>query len=170
MTDHNPHGWEPDPRKMGNWRAMFEQPRRDAQPPGSPEPPPAAFDDAAMDSGGGDFDPQEYRPWILQRGRSRPSMMLGLRRFDARAGLWQGWGLPYPSLYAVEYMGDRMLNLDFGSRQFVIEGHGLMELARCIKQGTVAVIQEYAAPIWPHQPQGPVVTAIRRIGHGQPSA
>lgn len=165
MTEQNP-GWEPDPRRMGNWRAMFEQPRRDGEPPGPPGPLPAdttTYDDTALDDAA-EGDAREYRPWILQRGRSRPAMMLGLRRFDPRAGFWQGWGMPYPSLYAVEYMGDRMLSLDFGSRQFVIEGDGLMPLARYIKQGAVAVIQEYAAPVWPERPEGPIVTAIRRVG------
>ncbi|MGA0546829.1 hypothetical protein ACO2Q1_16280 [Brevundimonas sp. VNH65] len=166
MTNQGP--WEPDVNKMGNWRAMFEPPRRDGQPP--PDAPAAASipDDAAMEDESSDGVAREYRPWLLQRGRSRPAMMLGLRRFDARSGLWQGWGLPYPSLLAVEYVGDRMLSLDFGSRQFMIQGHGLSTLARHLKQGIVTVIQEHAASVWPGPTEGPVVTSIMKVG-GEPT-
>jgi hypothetical protein len=90
--------------------------------------------------------------------------MLELRRYDARAGLWQGWSMPYPNLYAVEFMGDRMLSLDFGVRQFVIEGRGLDVLARHLSLGGVQRVIEYAAATWPEQPQGPMVSAIRRAG------
>lgn len=165
MSTHN-NGWEPDPGKMGNWRAMFDQPRGAApgQPASSPSPPPEAvpLDEAALP------DLTTYRPWLLQRGRSRPSLMLGLRRFEPRSGLWQGWGLSYPSLQAVEYMGDRMLSLDFGTRQFVIEGRGLDELARRIQEGSVLAVLEYAAPVWPTLPDGPAVTAIKRIAPETP--
>lgn len=156
--------WEPDPRRVGNnWTAMFDQQRGSAAPSGAQLPPPsqeATDDDAALP------DLAIYRPWLLQRGRSRPPMMLGLRRFDPRSGQWIGWGMSYPSLFAVDYIGDRVLTLDFGMRQFAIEGHGLDELARRIKQGMVATILEYAASIWPERPDGPTVTAIRRVEAG----
>ncbi|WBY08941.1 hypothetical protein PIB19_05960 [Sphingomonas sp. 7/4-4] len=165
MSTHG-GGWEPDPNKTGNWRAMFEQPRGAApgQPAASP-PPPA---DAALDDTAPSHDLTTYKPWLLQRGRSRPSLMLGLRRFEARSGLWQGWGLSYPSLQAVEYIGDRFVSFDFGTRQFVLEGRGLDELARRIAEGTVLVVLEYAAQVWATLPDGPVVTAIRRAGMETP--
>lgn len=161
MSTHN-SGWEPDPKKMGNWQAMFEPARRNGQPPG---PPPAAgaTDDAAED-GATAPDPREYHPWMLQRGRSRPAMMLELRRFERRSGLWQGWVLSYPSLQAVEYLGERMLSLDFGMRKFVLEGDGLSELTARLQQGIVLTVQEYSGDIWPERPTGPVITAIRRAG------
>ena len=160
MSTHN-NGWEPDPNKMGNWRSMFEQSR--GATPGreaSPTPPP---DDTPLDDTAASHDLTSYKPWLLQRGRSRPSLMLGLRRFEARSGLWQGWGLSYPSLQAVEYIGDRMLSLDFGTRQFMLEGHGLDELERRLAEGTVVTIVEYAAQVWATKPDGPIVTAIGKI-------
>ncbi len=158
-------GWEPDPSKMGNWRAMFEQPRGavPGQPAASSPPPDAVPDDAAPS-----HDLTTYKPWLLQRGRSRPSLMLGLRRFEARSGLWQGWGLSYHSLQAVEYIGDRLVSLDFGTRQFMIEGRGLDELARRIGEGSVLVVLEYAAPVWATLPDGPVVTAIKHVSAETP--
>lgn len=162
MSTHN-GGWEPDPNKMGNWRAMFE-PQREAAPGRQASSPLPPTDDAPPDGGAEAHDLTVYRPWLLQRGRSRPSLMLGLRRFDARSGLWQGWGLSYPGLQAVEYVGHKMLCLDFGSRQFMLEGHGLDELARRIKEGSVLVILEYAPQVWPERPAGPFVASIRRIG------
>ena len=155
--------WEPDPHSVGNnWRSMFGQPRG-AGPSTAPAtahtPPEATADDDVRPP-----DLTVYRPWLLRRGGSRPAMMLGLRRFDPRSGQWIGWGMSYPNLFAVEYIGDRVVTLDFGMRQFVIEGRGLDELARRIKQGTVMVILEYAPSVWPDAPKGPVVTAIRRVG------
>lgn len=94
------------------------------------------------------LDAPEYRPWILQRGRTRPVMMLHLRRFDTRSQLWQGWQMSYPHLVAVEYTGDTMLSLDFGTRQFMIEGTGLDELARNLQSGTVLIVQQYTENIW----------------------
>lgn len=160
MSTHN-SGWEPDPNKMGNWRAMFE-PQRGAAPGQSASPPPPP-DDAPLDDAAASHDLTSYKPWLLQRGRSRPSLMLGLRRFDPRSRLWQGWGLSYPSLQAVEYFGDKMLSLDFGTRQFMLEGHGLDELARRIGEGTVVTILEYAAQVWPERPAGPAITSIKRL-------
>jgi hypothetical protein len=160
MTDPTAQGWEPDPRKMGNWRAMFETPRH-GEPPG---PPTGSAEASTHEDNPAQIDPREYHPWMLQRGRSRPAMMLELRRYEPRSGLWQGWVLSYPSLHAVEYMGERMLSLDFGLRKFVLEGDGLSELTARLQQGVVLAIQEYCEKVWPHRPAGPVISAIRRMG------
>lgn len=109
------------------------------------------------------LDPTEYRPWILQRGRTRPAMMLHLRRYDPRSRLWQGWQVSYPHLIAVEYTGDTMLSLDFGSRQFVIEGRGLTELSRHLQSGSVMTVTEYTPNIWTVPPVGGVISALRLI-------
>lgn len=154
--------WEPDPSKLGNsWTSMFEsQARQTASRPAQPGPAPAeAFDDTDI----ADDATPEYRPWILQRGQSRSAMMLALRWFDAKAGMWHGSAVAYPSLYAIDTIGERMMSLDFGARQFVVEGSGLDELGRYLLQGTVLKIIEYAAPVWPTRAAGPVVTAIRRV-------
>lgn len=158
MTDHRSQGWEPDPQKMGNWASMFEQPRGAQQPPPAPDTAgDLPLDDREL------LDSQEYRPWMLQRGRTRPAMMLELRRFEPRSGLWQGWVLSYPSLHAVEYIGERMLSLDFGLRQFVIEGDGLAPLVGLIQHGVVLSIHEYSPALWPSKAPGPAVTSIRRV-------
>jgi hypothetical protein len=163
MSDHDPRKpWEPDPNRVGtNWTSMFEQPRSGgATPTPSATPTPAASptEDEALAP-----DLTVYKPWVLQRGRSRPSLMLGLRRYDPRSGQWIGWGVSYANLFAVEYIGDRMVSLDFGLRQYVIEGRGLDELARRIKQGTVTTVLEYSAAIWPQPTEAAMVTAIKRI-------
>ncbi len=166
MTDQPPDSWEPDPRKMGNWRAMFEQPRGSGpmprQPSVGPETP-NSYDDASSDHAG-EFDPAIYRPWILQRGRSRPAALIDLRWYDARAGMWMGCAMAYPQLVSVEYVGERMVNLDFGKRQFVLEGEGLIELVRRIQDGSVIAIQEHTTSIWPNQQKGPVINSIKRVG------
>lgn len=161
-NDHDPRRpWEPDPRRVGNnWTAMFDQPRTAGTAPPSSLEPEQADDDLRPP------DLTTYKPWLLQRGRSRPPMMLGLRRFDPRSNQWIGHGLSYPSLFSVEYIGDRVVTLDFGIRQFIIEGRGLDELARRIKQGAVTTVLEYAASIWPERPDGPVVTGIRQVVEG----
>jgi hypothetical protein len=110
------------------------------------------------------LDPGHYRPWVLQRGRSRPAMLLDLRRYEPRSGMWTGWALSYPSLVAAEYVGERMLSLDFGERQFMIEGDGLSDLMAQLQLGTVISVQEYSAAVWPNRPAGPHVTSIRRLG------
>jgi hypothetical protein len=94
------------------------------------------------------FDEAEYKPWVLQRGRSRPAMMLHLRRYEPKSGLWVGWQLAYPHLVAVEYTGDRLLSLDFGTRHFIVEGSGLHELARHLQIGSVLMVQEFAKGVW----------------------
>jgi hypothetical protein len=160
MTDERTP-WQPDQRKMGNWTSMFDRQERDGSPPAQSVAPaieaPSEADAPALDL-------TEYRPWQLQRGRSRPALMLALRRFDPKSGLWRGWALAYPSLYAVEHLGDRMVSLDFGgTRQFVVEGHGLDVLADHLQQGIVLNIVEYAASIWPTAGAA-IVTGIQCLG------
>jgi hypothetical protein len=152
--------WEPNPQKLGNWTAMFEPSARATSSPASPAAATTATDGTAELPG---HDPSEYRPWTLQRGQSRPTMMLDLRRFEPKSGFWTGWQLAYSHLVAVEYIGDRMLSLDFGTRQFVIEGGGLDELARHFQQGSVVTIQEHAPSLWPNPPGAAVVTRIRQV-------
>jgi hypothetical protein len=156
MDDNNPN----------NWRGMFEQGRThgrsvagngmNAPPPPEREEPP---DDDALT-----LDLTDYKPWVLQRGRSRPTMLLNLCRYEAKSGMWMGWQLSYPHLSAVEYIGDKMLSLDFGTRQFVIEGSGLDELVRHLQAGTVMAMHEYAASVWPKGHDGPWIRSIRRLG------
>ena len=155
MDDNNPT----------NWRGMFEQGRTSGRslggdgmnvppPPEREEPP----DDDALN-----LDLTDYKPWVLQRGRSRPTMLLELRRYEPKSGMWMGWQMSYPHLSAVEFIGDKMLSLDFGTRQFVIEGSGLDELVRHLQLGTVMTIQEYNAEIWPARPTGAIIKAINKI-------
>jgi hypothetical protein len=163
MPHNNPPSWEPEPQKMGNWRAMFES-DRGGKPPEAPpsargEPP----REQAPDDEAPGLDLSVYRPWILQRGRSRPAMMLEFRRFEPRSGLWAGWAIAYPHLVALEYTGDKMLSLDFGTRQVIVEGQGLDELARLIQQGSVVTIQEYAAQLWPMPTEGGSISVIREL-------
>ena len=160
MTDPN-KPWEPDPKKMGNWASMFEPKAREdalAQPPASAS---VRTDDGALI--GPDETSAQYRPWLLQRGRSQPAMMLLFRKFDPRSGLWIGWQAAYPQLNAVDFIGDRMVSLDFGIRQFVLEGRGLDELARHIQSGSVLTIEEFSAHVWPQPESGPVITKIEKI-------
>lgn len=162
MSDpHKP--WEPDPAKLGNWQAMFETRRAgSALPPSNEasEPPvAAAYDDADIPA----LDLQDYKPWILQRGRGSPALMLAIRRYDHRAGLWECWSTAYHALFSVDYLGDKVVGLDFGVRRFMLEGTGLDLLARYLQQGSVLKIVEYAPTIWPTREEGPIITAIRRI-------
>ena len=116
------------------------------------------------------LDMAEYRPWILQRGRSRPAIMLHLRRYEPKSGLWTGWQrwqMSYPHLAAVEYVGDRMLSLDFGQRQFVIEGTGLGELARHLQSGSVLMVQEYSQTIWSMRGHDPLMSIITKLGQSK---
>jgi hypothetical protein len=152
----------------GNWRDRFE-PQRDiggsamgAPPPMSAQRPP----DAELDDDGPALDIAHYRPWTLQRGRSRPVMMLDMKRYDERSGFWTGWAVSYPHLIALQYTGDRLLSLDFGARQFIIEGDGLGELARHLQQGAVLTIHEYASSIWPTFNKDSCVRMIRQITAG----
>jgi hypothetical protein len=151
MNQDNPRRWQ---EAFGR---AAQDPRR-----GIGGEPPMPREEPSFD-GPPDLDTAEYKPWVLQRGRSRPAMMLHLRRYEPKSGLWVGWQLAYPHLIAAEYIGDRMLSLDFGSRQFVIEGTGLDELARRLQDGEVLAVQEYDAEVWPVRQAGPIVAAIRRI-------
>ena len=149
----------------GSWTDKFEPARGAGGAAGVP--PPMAEDERDEDALA--LDLAEYKPWTVQRGRSRPAMMLELRRFDQRSGLWIGWQLSYPSLVAVEYVGDRLLTLDFGTRLFALEGQTLTELARHLQQGAVLAVQEYAASVWPARPAGPIISAIRNLSATDPS-
>lgn len=174
-----------DQSNPNNWRSMFERggngqpqtPRgKAAAPVGYDDgyaPPPQGVDgrtplshadiadEAAMALA---LDAPEYKPWVLQRGSGRPAMMLHLRRFEPKSGLWMGWQVAYPHLIAVEYVGDKMLSLDFGQRQFIIKGTGVGELARHLQNGSVLMVQEYVATIWPTHPGCPSIDSIIRVG------
>ena len=166
MATHDPNGWEPDPKKTGNWRAMFEQSRHGGQSPGAlpsmvapaAVPTDAPFDDAALAP-----DPSIYRPWILQRGGSRPSMMLDFRRYEPRSGLWSGWAIAYPHLVGLEYTGDQMLSLDFSKSQIMIMGTGLDELVRHLQNGSVVSLQEYSHSVWPMHGDGSLIRSIAKL-------
>lgn len=149
-----------------HWRDMLNQQGRGARQVGgeAPLPPPSLTQAEPEREEPLELDMAEYRPWVLQRGRSRPAALLDLRWYDARASLWLGCAVAYPHLAAAEYIGDRMLSLDFGKRQFVIEGEGLAELVRRIQEGSVIAIQEYAKAVWPRRQEGPVVFSIRKLG------
>lgn len=162
MPDSIPKSWEPDPRRMGNWRSMFEQPNRGA--PQVPAPPETGDASPVADVETPPLDTKEYRPWVIQRGRSQASMMLHLRRYERRSGLWMGWVLPYYSLHAVEYVGDQMLSLDFGARQFMLEGAGLNQAVDFIQQGLILAMLEYNSSIWPEISAGHnIISSIRTI-------
>jgi hypothetical protein len=180
-----------DNQNPSNWRSMFEAKRRE-RPPGTDHTSGGVADggyddgfDAAHARANGDMphppltpeditdeaaialagDTAEYTPWVLQRGRGRPAMMLHLRRFDPKSGLWIGWEIAYPHLIAVEYIGDKLLSLDFGTRQFMLQGHGLDELAARLQQGTVLMVQEYCDKVWPQRPAGGLITSIAKVGN-----
>lgn len=163
MDHPKSQGWEPDPSKMGNWRAQLMQDR--GAPIGGPAP--ADPTEVPREHASREVelapDVSEYRPWILQRSRSHPAMMLEFRRYEPRSGLWTGWAISYPHLVTLEYTGDKLLSLDFGSRQVMVEGRGLDELARYIQQGAVLAIQEHAPAIWSSLAEGARVSAIRSM-------
>jgi hypothetical protein len=162
-----------------NWREMFEQGRNGngrgvdrnmggnmppAQQGGyAPTHAPASQRDELDDDGAPALDLSTYRPWTLQRGQGRPSMLLDLRRYEPKSGLWIGWQMAYPHLIAVEYIGDKMLSLDFGTRQFMIEGRGLDELARYLQQGSVVNVVEYSERVWGMDGHGPMIGRIAKI-------
>ena len=147
----------------GKWSERFEQgrPALASVPTQSPAPASIGGDEREEDSLA--LDLSVYRPWVIQRGRSRPAVLLDLRRYDAKSGMWMGWQMAYPHLVAAEYVGDRMLSLDFGTRQFMIEGRGLDALARHLQQGTVLAIQEYSEKVWPTSSPDGSVTRISKI-------
>lgn len=74
-----------------------------------------------------------------------------------------GWQIAYPHLIAVEYVGDTVLSLDFGARQFVIEGTGLGELARHLQSGSVLMVQEYAERVWNTEQVSQVVKRLTKV-------
>jgi hypothetical protein len=137
------------------------QPNLRGELPRPPLTPEEITDEAAMALA---LDAPQYKPWVLQRGRGRPAMMLHLRRYEPKSGLWMGWQLAYPHLVATEYVGDTMLSLDFGTRQFVIEGTGLHELNRHLQNGSVMMVQEFAHEAWPNHNTGEVVRKIALVG------
>jgi hypothetical protein len=108
-------------------------------------------------------DLQVYHPWILQRGRSHPAMFIDFRRFDPKSGLLMGCQMSYPMLTSIEYTGDKLLSLDFGQRKFMIEGRGLIDLARHLQQGIVLAVQEYSEAIWNAKPESGFVARIVRV-------
>ncbi len=147
----------------GGYDDGFDAPRAHATGamPHNPLTPEDITDEAAMALA---HDTAEYAPWVLQRGLSRPAMMLHLRRFESKSGLWIGWQLSYPHLIATEYTGDKMLSLDFGTRQFMLQGLGLDELVARLQQNSVLMVQEYCDKVWPMRPAGGVITSITLIG------
>ncbi len=177
--DHSSNG--------NHWRQMFDNGRRGGpsapQVRGPASPAPFGYDDGydpAREAGPTHpqeplsseditdeaamalaLDATEYRPWILQRGRSRPAMMLHLRRYDSKTAQWMGWQVAYSHLAAIEYVGSKLVSLDFGARQFVIEGSGLDELARHLQTGSVLMMQEYAAGLCGQGSAGARIDAIR---------
>lgn len=144
---------------MSNWQDMFE-PRRPESPVAT-TPQEIAHDPA--DETAPAPDPRAYHPWIIQRGRSRPAMLLDFRQFEPKSGLLIGCQMPYHHLAGIEYLGDRMVTLDFGLRQFVIEGAGLDELARHLQQGTVLAIQQYSERVWPQAQHSPIITRVVKV-------
>lgn len=152
---------------MSKWQDMFEP--RKAEMVGGITTSTSVGTAAPTDEGVPAPDLQVYHPWILQRGRSRPAMFLDFRRFDPKSGLLMGFQMSYPMLMSMEYTGDRLLSLDFGTKHFAIEGIGMIELARHLQQGIVLAVQEYSASVWKAKPATSVVTRIVKV-EPQPSS
>ena len=153
--------WEPDPSRVGkNWTDMFEPSKPFTARTAPPPPPDPEYDDAPVAG----RETGDYKPWTLQRGAGRPSIMIDFRRYEPKSGLWMGKQLSYAHLLAVEYVGDRMVSLDFGTRSVVIEGRGLDELARHLQQCSVTIVHEHAPRLWAVAPDGAIVSTIRDIG------
>lgn len=148
-----------------NWQDKFN-PNRPAAQLGGGSPPLTSRDEPVDD--GLDLDMAEYKPWVLQRGRSRPAMMLHLRRFEPKSGLWMGWQLSYPHLQAVEYVGDKMLSLDFGQKKFIINGTGLHEVLQHLQSGSTLILQEYGIKIWCARKNSGVITSINKVRYDYP--
>lgn len=146
---------------MANWQEMFE-PRKAAMV-GQVSTATSASTAAPTDEGVPAPDLKVYQPWILQRGRSHPAMFIDFRRFDPKSGLLMGCQMSYPMLTSIEYTGDRLLSLDFGMRKFVIEGCGLIDLARHLQQGVVLAVQEYSEAIWKTKSEPNAITRIVRF-------
>lgn len=146
---------------MANWQDMFE-PRKAAMV-GQVSTATSASTAAPTDEGVPAPDLQVYHPWILQRGRSHPAMFIDFRRFDPKSGLLMGCQMSYPMLMSMEYTGDKLLSLDFGQRKFVIEGSGMIDLARHLQQGIVLAVQEYSETVWKGRPEAGAITRIARF-------
>lgn len=146
---------------MSNWQDMFE-PRR-ATMVGQVSTATSASTAAPTDEGVPAPDLQVYQPWILQRGRSHPAMFIDFRRFDPKSGLLIGCQMSYPMLTSIEYTGDKLLSLDFGLRKFMIEGVGMIDLARHLQQGIVLAVQEFSEAVWKEKSEAGVVTRIVRM-------
>lgn len=142
-----------------HWTDMFEQPRQH----GRASAPPLTVQSSDDDQDTPDYDVSIYRPWIVQRGRSRPPMMLEFRRYEPRSGLWSAWAIAYPMLLGLEYTGDCLLSLDFGSQKIVLEGYGLQDLSRQIQNGSVVAIQEYCQDFWNCDRTKPIIRKIKRF-------
>jgi hypothetical protein len=147
---------------MSNWQEMLE-PRRPAPAAASSADGAAVAEADPIEETAPAPDPRAYHPWLIQRGRTRPALLLDFRRFDAKSGLLIGCQMPYLHLAGIEYIGDRMVTLDFGPRQFVIEGIGLSDLTRYLQQGTVLAIQEFSERTWPQGTEGSKVTRIVKV-------
>lgn len=143
---------------MDKWQDAFRTPTS-----GKDTPPPPVVDLPDDDMAPAP-DPAAYQPWLLQRGRGRPTMFLDLRRVEGRTGEVTGSLVSYPSLLAVDYIGEHLISLDFGHRHYVIEGSGLGELARRLQQGSVVAIQEFSGRVWSQPGSGPIVTKIEKVG------
>lgn len=148
---------------MTNWQDMVgRNPNVPSAKPASDPPshsqdePSAPEDDAFAPPP----DAANYRPFLLQRGRTHAPLFLDLRVFDQRSGTLKGTMLSYPQLASVDYFDDHTIELNFGFRRFRIEGEGLSELVRRLQAGTVLAIQQYSERIWKARPSGALVRAI----------
>lgn len=146
---------------MSNWQDMFEP--RKAPMVGPISNTTSTSTAAEADEGVPAPDLQVYHPWLLQRGRSHPAMFIDFRRFDPKSGLLIGCQMSYPMLTSMEYTGDKQLSLDFGQRKFMIEGSGLIDLARHLQQGIVLAIQEYSDSVWKEKQLSAFVSRIARF-------
>jgi hypothetical protein len=147
---------------MNNWKEMLDKRARLENHHIPFEDQPLMDIDLASE-----LDTTRYQPWTIQRSRGRPVMFLDLQWIEPKTGTLVGCQVSYPHLVAVEYIGDQMVSLDFGSRKFVIEGTGLGELSRWLQQGLVQSIQEYAQSKWAEKPDGPIVKRIVRMEGAQ---
>lgn len=145
----------------GSWMERFNQERAGGRSVGG-TPSSTDLPREQPDDDGLQVDRTAYRPWVLQRGRG-PSMLLDLRRYEPKSGMWSGRVVAYPHLAGLEYTGDRMVSLDFGKRCFVLTGQGLDELVRHLQRGIVMAVQEYAQAYWPQRPNGPMISAIHDL-------
>lgn len=140
------------------WRDQFTRP-----PVAAATLPATAMPVEIDDELAAPIDTNVYQPWILQRGRGRPVMFIDFRRIEPRAGTVIGRQMGYPYLQAIDYIGDQIVSLDFGMRQYVIEGKGLSALARFLQQGHVLAVQEFSERTWRSHDGKAVVTKIVEV-------